>query len=92
MPAIKLYSEVQIIEKGARGNFFTPSGKSLLQALLAVFLFNRNYYIERRISRLRRLSAATKPWSKMTDDEHISHIYRTMAEEKAIARMLKLKD
>jgi hypothetical protein len=92
MPAIKLYSEVTVNEKGATGGFFTISGKSLLRTFLSIFFFNRNYCIQRRITKIRKQSANTKQWCAMTDQEHVSHIYKTMAQEKAIERMLRLMD
>ena len=90
MATIKLYSEVIVSDKDARSSFFGNPGPSYLQAILSVFFFNRNYHIQRRIQKIRKQSAGIKSWSGMTEQEHVSHIYKTMAVEKAIQRMLKL--
>lgn len=92
MATIKLYSEVTVNEKGATEGFFRISGKTLMRRFFSVFFFNRNYCIQRRIAKIRMEASHTKQWCAMTEQEHVSHIYRTMAEEKAIERMLKLMD
>jgi hypothetical protein len=92
MPTIKIYSEATINETEAKQSFFNRSGKSFFRTVLCIFFSNRNYRIERRISKIRRASASSKQWSAMNDQEHVSHIYKMMAEEKAILRMLRLMD
>ena len=90
MATIKLYSEVIVSDREAQSSFFGRTGPSLFQTILSMFFFNRNYHIERRILKIKKQSASSKTWSGMNEQEHVSHIYKTMAEEKAIQRMLKL--
>jgi hypothetical protein len=89
MPELKLYSEVLIQEEHCGRPFFTSPGKSFVQFFLSIFS-QRNYRIEQRIKKIKRSSSPT--WSSMNEQERISHIYRTVAEEKAIERLLKMKN
>jgi hypothetical protein len=88
MPVLKLYSEVIVKEEELSTPFFTSPGRSLYRFILSIFS-NRNYKIDQRISRIKK--ASSKPWSGMTEQERITHIYHNMAEDKAIQRLRKLK-
>jgi hypothetical protein len=88
MPVLKLYSEVVVKEEESTAPFFTNPGRSLFHYFLSIFS-SRNHNIDQRIEKIKR--ASVKPWSTMNEQERIAQIYRTMAEEKAIERLLRLK-
>lgn len=90
MPFIRSYTETFITEVETTRHFFGGSDRPLLKRLFSL-LFNRNCRIDQRINRIMQ-SATTKQWVEMNEKEKIDFIYKSMAEAKAIQRMLQLKN
>jgi len=88
---MKMYSETIVYEVQEEKLSVRKLGKRVFRFLFNVLLINRNNIIEKRIARIRAASQHL-PWQEMSDQDRINYIYRKMAEEKAIERMILLKN